>query len=98
MLNVECESVAAFNIQHSAFNIPRLPRTKVANGPLVSRLLFPAARFTVDDAVDYYRRVARWMLPHLRGHPISFKRYPGTVGEESFWEKDAPSFTPPSIH
>src|SRR5436190_702543 len=45
-------------------------------------------------AVDYYRRVARWMLPHLRGVPVSFKRYPDDIGGQSFWEKDAPSFTP----
>jgi bifunctional non-homologous end joining protein LigD len=47
-----------------------------------------------EDAVDYYRRVARWMLPHLRGVPVSFRRWPDEIGGESFWEKDAPSFTP----
>ena len=49
---------------------------------------------TTDDAVAYYRRVAKWMLPHLKNVPVSFKRFPGTVRDESFWEKDAPSFTP----
>src|SRR2546421_283532 len=49
---------------------------------------------TREAAVDYYRRVARWMLPHLKDVPVSFKRYPDEVGGESFWEKDAPSFTP----
>jgi bifunctional non-homologous end joining protein LigD len=45
-------------------------------------------------AIDYYRKVARWMLPHLRGVPVAFKRYPGPIDGLSFWEKDAPSFTP----
>ena len=49
---------------------------------------------TREIAVDYYRRVARWMLPHLRDVPVSFKRYPDAVGGEAFWEKDAPAFTP----
>jgi len=57
-------------------------------------LLFPDSGFTTDDAVAYYRRVAKWMLPHLKNVPVSFKRFPGTVRDESFWEKDAPSFTP----
>src|SRR5947207_9639932 len=58
------------------------------------RVLFPATGFTRDDAVAYYRRIARWMLPHLKNVPVSFKRYLDTVRGESFWEKDAPSFTP----
>jgi bifunctional non-homologous end joining protein LigD len=48
-------------------------------------------------AVEYYRKVARWMLPHLRDVPVSIKRYPGPIYGESFWEKDAPSFTPPWV-
>jgi len=45
-------------------------------------------------AVDYYRNVARWMLPHLKDRPVSIKRFPGPIGGLSFWEKDAPAFTP----
>jgi bifunctional non-homologous end joining protein LigD len=58
------------------------------------RVLFPDSGFTKDDAINYYKRVAPWMLPHLKGRPVSFKRYPDTIRGESFWEKDAPSFTP----
>lgn len=60
----------------------------------MSRVLFPATGFTLDDALAYYDRVAGVLLPHLRRRPMSFKRYPSTVRQESFWEKDAPSFTP----
>src|SRR5881394_931494 len=58
------------------------------------RVLFPESGFTKRDAIDYYRAVARWLLPHLKNRPVSFKRYPDTIRGESFWEKDAPSFTP----
>jgi bifunctional non-homologous end joining protein LigD len=60
----------------------------------LERVLFPESGFTRAEAVDYYRRIARVLLPHLRNRPISFKRYPDSVRNESFWEKDAPSFTP----
>ena len=60
----------------------------------VDRVLFPGSGFTRAAAADYYRRIARHLLPHLRNRPISFKRYPDSVNNESFWEKDAPSFTP----
>ncbi|GAC1430697.1 MAG: hypothetical protein NVSMB68_02970 [Thermoanaerobaculia bacterium] len=58
------------------------------------RVLFPESGFTKADAIDYYRRVARFLLPHLKNRPVSFKRFPGEIGGLSFWEKDAPAFTP----
>jgi bifunctional non-homologous end joining protein LigD len=58
------------------------------------RVLFPKSGFTKGDAIDYYERVAKWLLPHLKNVPVSLKRYPDAIGSESFWEKDAPSFTP----
>jgi bifunctional non-homologous end joining protein LigD len=60
----------------------------------VARVLFPATGFTTADAAKYYRAVAKYLLPHLRNVPLSFKRYPDTIRGESFWEKDVPSFAP----
>lgn len=61
---------------------------------MIDRLLFPESGFTKADAIDYYRRVAKFILPHLRNRPVSFKRFPDTIKLDSFWEKDAPGFTP----
>lgn len=61
------------------------------------RLLFPESGFTKSDAVAYYEAVAKFLLPHLKNRPLSFKRYVDTIRGESFWEKDAPSFTPPWV-
>lgn len=58
------------------------------------RILFPGTGFTKNDAIAYYEAIAPVLLPHLKNVPVSFKRYPDTIGGESFWEKDAPSFTP----
>src|SRR5438309_2871259 len=58
------------------------------------RVLFLETRFRKNVAIDYFMRVARYVLPHLKNRPVSFKRYPDTIHGESFWEKDAPSFTP----
>jgi len=56
--------------------------------------LYPATASTKADAVAFYRSIAKFILPHLRHRPLSFKRYVDDVRGESFWEKDAPSFTP----
>lgn len=62
--------------------------------PRHDRVLFTETRFTKRQAIAYYEHIAPFLLPHIKSVPVSFKRYPDTVRGESFWEKDAPSFTP----
>ncbi len=58
------------------------------------RVVYPAARFTKRDVVEYYARVAPVLLPHLAERPVTLKRYPDEAGGQFFYEKDAPAFTP----
>ena len=60
----------------------------------LDKLLFPAAGFTKAALIDYYARVAKVLLPHLRNRPLTLKRYPDGVQGEHFYEKNAPSHTP----
>ena len=59
--------------------------------------MYPAAGFTKADVARYYAAMAPVMLPHLRGRPVTLKRYPDGVGQPFFYEKDAPTFTPPWV-
>ena len=56
--------------------------------------MFPGSGFSKADVVRYYESISEFLLPHLRDRPMSFRRYPDTIHDESFWEKDAPGFTP----
>jgi bifunctional non-homologous end joining protein LigD len=58
------------------------------------KVLYPAGKFTKADVVEYYRRVAPYLLPHFRNRPVTLKRYPNGVFGEAFYEKDAPGFAP----
>jgi bifunctional non-homologous end joining protein LigD len=60
----------------------------------LDKVLYPAAHFTKGQVIDYYIRVAEFILPHLRDHPVTLKRFPNGAGAEFFYEKDAPRFTP----
>ena len=60
----------------------------------LSKVLYPKARFTKAQIIDYYVRVAPFLLPHLKDRPVTLKRYPDGVMAQAFWEKDAPSFKP----
>ena len=58
--------------------------------------LYPTG-FTKAQVIDYYRGVAPAMLPHLKGRPLTLKRYPDGVTGAHFYEKNCPSHRPPWI-
>ena len=66
-------------------------RLKLSN---LEKVLYPAVGFTKGHLIDYYTRVAPVLLPHLRGRPLTLKRYPDGVEGEFFYEKQCPSHRP----
>src|SRR5919108_1487162 len=60
----------------------------------LDKVLYPGTKFTKADVINYYINVSKYILPHLKDHPITLKRFPDGVFGESFYEKDAPAFTP----
>jgi bifunctional non-homologous end joining protein LigD len=47
----------------------------------------PETRFTKADVIDYYIRVAPFILPHLKNRPVTLKRYPDGVTGQAYWDK-----------
>lgn len=60
----------------------------------LDKVLYPATGFAKRDVIRWYRDVAPVILPHLRGRPLSMKRYPDGVGGGSFYEKHCPGHRP----
>ena len=56
--------------------------------------MYPEVGFTKGQVIDYYTRVAPVLLPHLRGRPLTLKRYPDGVEGQYFYEKQCPSHRP----
>jgi bifunctional non-homologous end joining protein LigD len=65
-------------------------RVKVSN---LGKVLYPSG-FTKGDSIDYYRRIAPIILKHLRGRPLTLKRYPNGVAAGFFYEKNCPVHKP----
>jgi bifunctional non-homologous end joining protein LigD len=63
----------------------------------LEKVLYPAAGFTKGQVIDYYTRIAPFMLPHLRQRPITLKRYPNGVEGTFFYEKQCPGHRPPWV-
>jgi len=60
----------------------------------VEKVFFPGGKFTKGDLIEYYIGIKDWILPHLKGRPVTLIRYPEGVTGEKFYEKNAPRFTP----
>ena len=60
----------------------------------LKKMFWPADGYTKGDLVAYYERVAPLLLPYLRDRPLVLTRYPDGITGKSFFQKDAPEFTP----
>jgi bifunctional non-homologous end joining protein LigD len=61
----------------------------------LDKVLFPADRFTKGDLIDYYVRIAPWLLPYVKDRPMGMHPYPDGIGAgKAFWQKDVPEWAP----
>ncbi|PSK92993.1 bifunctional non-homologous end joining protein LigD [Haloactinopolyspora alba] len=60
----------------------------------LDKVLYPRTGTVKSEVIEYYTRIAPVLLPHLAGRPITRKRWPDGVDEDSFFEKNAPRGTP----
>src|SRR5215204_3552267 len=60
----------------------------------LDRVVFPQAGTTKGELLDYYKRIADVMLPHLRDRLLHMHRYPEGVEGPRFWQKDCPEHRP----
>lgn len=51
------------------------------------KVLFPGEGITKGELALYYEAIAPFMLPHIRGRPVTMERYRG-IGEKGFFQKD----------
>ena len=58
------------------------------------RVLWPDDGITKGDLFEYYRRVAPWIVPHLRNRPFTMKRYREGPFAQAFFQKQAPKGIP----
>ena len=58
------------------------------------KVLFPDAGVTKGELAAHYERVARYMLPHVKGGPISMQRFPDGIEHHGFFQKDVPDYFP----
>jgi len=58
------------------------------------KVFWPDEGYTKSDLIDYYDAVSPWLLPYLKDRPLVLTRYPDGIKGKSFFQKDAPEWTP----
>jgi bifunctional non-homologous end joining protein LigD len=58
------------------------------------KVYWPREGYTKGDLIEYYRSVAPFLLPYLADRPVVLTRFPDGIEGKSFYQKDAPPFTP----
>jgi len=60
----------------------------------LDKVFYPETGFTKGQVIDFYTRIAPVLLGHLRGRPLTLKRYPDGVTGPYFYEKQSPRHRP----
>jgi hypothetical protein len=60
----------------------------------LDKVMYPSTGFTKGEVIDYYARIADTIIPHLKGRPLTLKRYPEGAQAGHFFEKRCPKHRP----
>jgi len=58
------------------------------------KVFFPDSGITKGDLIEYYRRIAKVMLPYMQDRPLMMQRFPDGIGSHGFYHKDVPDYFP----
>jgi bifunctional non-homologous end joining protein LigD len=71
--------------------VVRTPEVPLSN---LKKVFWPGEKYTKGDLIEYYRAMSPWLLPYLKDRPLVLTRFPDGIEGKSFYQKDAPDFTP----
>ncbi len=60
----------------------------------LNKVLYPDAEVTKKDIINYYLEISDLMLDHLRGRPLTLKRFPDGIGKKGFYQKERSDYFP----
>ena len=58
------------------------------------KILFPKKKITKGEMLQYYERIAPFMLPYLKDRPLTLHRFPNGIHESGFYQKNASDYFP----
>ncbi|MGH7276153.1 MAG: DNA ligase D [Candidatus Rokuibacteriota bacterium] len=71
--------------------VPAPPAVTITNP---KKIFWPDDGYTKSDLIGYYDRIVPFLLPYIKDRPLVLTRYPDGITGKSFFQKDAPEWTP----
>ncbi len=53
------------------------------------KIFFSGIKLSKSELVDYYQKIAKWLLPHLKGRALTLQRCPDGIGGSCFVQQEA---------
>ncbi|MEQ7801656.1 DNA ligase D [Pedobacter sp. ASV1-7] len=54
----------------------------------LNKLYWPDEKISKGELINYYKAIARYILPHLKDKPLSLNRHPNGITAPGFFQKD----------
>ncbi len=61
------------------------------------KIFWPKEKYTKGDMIEYYEKIADYILPYLKDRPESMNRHPNGIAGESFFQKNVDHTPPPWV-
>jgi bifunctional non-homologous end joining protein LigD len=61
------------------------------------RVIYSDEKITKLALAQFYERIARWVLPHMQGRPLTLVRCPDGAAGECFYMKHSKVWAPPAL-
>lgn len=58
------------------------------------KVFFPDQKITKGDLIDYYDKIAEYILPFMKDRPLVIERFPDGIEEEGFFQKKSSDYFP----
>jgi bifunctional non-homologous end joining protein LigD len=59
-----------------------------------NRIVFPRDGITKGEVIDYYRRIAPYMIPHVRKRRLTMQRFQPDIDAQAVFQKEIPEHFP----
>ena len=75
-------------------NSPKSSATELVTISHPEKILFPQSNITKQEVIDYYTKIAPFMIPIVQNHLIVMHRFPQGISKEGFYHKQIPDYFP----
>lgn len=58
------------------------------------KILFKKSKISKGDLIDYFSKISKYMIPHIKNRPLTMHRFPNGIDDINFYEKQIPGYFP----